>query len=98
MRKFTKYSIILTAIIVLSFCLIYYIVLKLKNIDLSFVPFMITNIILLVIFAIIDVIKFNDNNKAFSLFMKDLLIIIILMIIYIPFIIIQGFVWLLKNN
>ncbi len=92
MRKFTKYSIILTAIIVLSFCLIYYIVLKLKNIDLSFVPFMITNIILLVIFAIIDVIKFNDNNKAFSLFMKDLLIIIILMIIYIPFIIIQGFV------
>lgn len=92
MRKFTKYSIILTAIIVLSFCIIYYIVLKLKNIDLSFVPFMITNIILLVIFAIIDVIKFNDNNKAFSLFMKDLLIIIILMIIYIPFIIIQGFV------
>ena len=92
MRKFTKYSIILTAIIVLSFCIIYYIVLKLKNIDLSFLPFMITNIILLVIFAIIDVIKFNDNNKAFSLFMKDLLIIIILMIIYIPFIIIQGFV------
>ncbi len=92
MRKFTKYSIILTAIIVLSFCIIYYIVLKLKNIDLSFLPFMITNIILLVIFAIIDLIKFNDNNKAFSLFMKDLLIIIILMIIYIPFIIIQGFV------
>ena len=92
MRKFTKYSIILTAIIVLSFCIIYYIVLKLKNIDLSFLPFMITNIILLVIFAIIDLIKFNDNNKAFSLFMKDLLIIILLMIIYLPFIIIQGFV------
>lgn len=92
MRKFIKYSIILTAIIVLSFCIIYYIVLKLKNIDLSFVPFMITNIILLVIFAIIDVIKFKENDKTFILLMKDLLIIILLMIIYLPFIIIQGFV------
>lgn len=92
MRKFTKYSIILTAIIVLSFCIIYYIVLKLKNIDLSFVPFMITNIILLIIFAIIDVIKFKENDKTFILLMKDLLIIILLMIIYLPFIIIQGFV------
>lgn len=92
MRKFIKYSIILTAIIVLSFCIIYYIVLKLKNIDLSFLPFMITNIILLIIFAIIDVIKFKENDKTFILLMKDLLIIILLMIIYLPFIIIQGFV------
>ena len=92
MRKFTKYSVIVTGIIVIVFCIIYYIVLKLKNIDLSFLPFMIANIILLVIFAIIDVIKFKEDDKTFSLFMKDLLIIIILMIIYIPFIIIQGFV------
>ena len=92
MRKFIKYSIIFTLIIVIVFCIIHHIVLKLKDMDLSFLPFMIINIILLVIFAIIDLIKFNDNNKAFSLFMKDLLIIILLMIIYLPFIIIQGFV------
>lgn len=92
MRKFIKYSIIFTLIIVIVFCIIHYIVLKLKDMDLSFLPFMITNIILLIIFAIIDVIKFKENDKTFILLMKDLLIIILLMIIYLPFIIIQGFV------
>lgn len=92
MRKFIKYSIIFTLIIVIVFCIIRYIVLKLKNMDLSFLPFMIINIIFLIIFAIIDVIKFKENNKTFILLMKDLLIIILLMIIYLPFIIIQGFV------
>lgn len=91
MRGFTKIAIILTAILLVVYHSARLIAFYVYDIHLSFLPFFVTNIILLFIILIIDIIKSEKQFRITKLF-KDLLISILLLLVYVPDIIIQGFV------
>lgn len=91
MREFTKIAIIVTVILLVVYYSARLIAFYVYDLDLSFLPFFVTNIILLFIILMIDIIKSEKQFRITKLF-KDLLISIILLLLYVPNIIIQGFV------
>ena len=84
-------SLVLTAILLVVYHSARLIAFYVYDLDLSFLPFFVTNIILLFIILIIDIIKSEKQFRITKLF-KDLLIAILLLLVYVPDIIIQGFV------
>ena len=91
MRRFTKTAIIVTAILLVIYHSARLIAFYAYDFDLSFLPFFVANIILLFIILIIDIIKSQKQFRIKILF-KDLFIAIILLLVYVPDIIIQGFI------
>lgn len=92
MRKFTKYAIIITILFVVVFMIVHPIVLNTYGQDLSFLAFAIFNAPLLLLMLIVDVIGYRGEKEKITIFFKDLMISVLVLLLYSPIAFVQGFV------
>ncbi len=92
MRKSTIYAIIITVLFIVVFMIVHPIALNMNGFDLAWAPFALGNAITLVLLILIDVRNYKGNKAKVTIFFKDLMVSILVLLLYSPIALVQGFV------